>query len=172
MRIRPAAGGDLEFLRTMGYEAATWRPGVPHAPLEQVLAEPHFARYLSGWGRSGDAGVVAEDERGTPIGAAWYRVFTAAEPGFGFVDEATPELSIGVREGERGRGVGAALLRALADRARADGFDALSLSVEKENPAVRLYEHAGFRVVDSDANALTMCLSLRPRLAAARGSRG
>lgn len=163
MRIRSAASGDLDFLRAMGYEAAIWRPGATRPPLEEVLAQPHFARYLSAWGRSGDAAVVAEDERGAPIGAAWYRVFTAAEPGYGFVDETIPELSIAVREDARGRGVGSSLLRAIADRARAEGFDALSLSVEKDNPATRLYERSGFRVVDSDANAFTMCLDLWPQ---------
>jgi GNAT superfamily N-acetyltransferase len=161
VRIRSAVSGDLEFLRAMGYEAAMWRPGGPRPPLDEVLAQPHFARYLSAWGRSGDAAVIAEDERGAPFGAAWYRVFTASEPGFGFVDDTTPELSIAVREDARGRGIGASLLHALAHQARRDGFNALSLSVEKDNPAVRLYRRAGFRVVDGDANAFTMCLRLQ-----------
>jgi GNAT superfamily N-acetyltransferase len=160
MQIRSAVSGDLDFVREMGYEAAMWRPGATRPPLEEVLAEPHFARYLSAWGRSGDAAVVAEDERGTPIGAAWYRVFNAAEPGYGFVDETIPELSIAVREDSRGRGVGSSLLRAIADRARAEGFVALSLSVEKDNPATRLYERAGFRVVNGDAHSFTMRLDL------------
>jgi ribosomal protein S18 acetylase RimI-like enzyme len=147
----------------MGYEAAMWRPGAPRPPLEELLAQPRFARYVSGWGRSGDAVVIAEDDSGAPVGAAWYRLFTSAEPGFGFVDQTTPEISIAVREDARGRGVGASLLRALADRARSDGFDALSLSVEKDNPAVRLYERAGFSVVDSDAKTFTMRLDLRAK---------
>ncbi len=145
----------------MSYEAAMWRPGAPRPPLEEVLGEPRFARYVSAWGRSGDAAVIAEDDRGAPVGAAWYRLFTASEPGFGFVDDTTPEISIAVRGDARERGVGTSLLRALADRARSDGFDALSLSVEKDNPAVRLYERAGFSVVESDVNTFTMCLNLR-----------
>jgi hypothetical protein len=51
----------------MGYEAAMWRPGAPREPIEDVLSQPHFARYSSAWGRSGDAAVFAVDERGTPI---------------------------------------------------------------------------------------------------------
>ena len=160
MRIRAATGGDVEFLRAMGYEAAIWRPDAARPALDEVLAQPHLARYLDGWGRPGDGALIAEDERHERLGAAWYRTFTAAEPGFGFLDESIPELSIAVRGDARGRGVGTALLRAIADRARDDGFTALSLSVERENPAARLYERVGFRVVESDATALTMRLDL------------
>ena len=163
MQIRDGVPGDVGFLRTMGYEAAMWRPGAPRPPLEDVMAQPHFARYVIGWGRSGDAAVIGEDDRGVPLGAAWYRLFPSAEPGFGFVDDTTPEVSIAVREDARGRGVGTSLLCALADRARSDGFHALSLSVEKDNPAVRLYERAGFSVVDSKAETFTMCLDLRAK---------
>jgi ribosomal protein S18 acetylase RimI-like enzyme len=160
MRTRSATDDDVDFLRLMGYEAATWRADAARPPLEEVLAQPHLARYLDGWGRRGDAAVIAEDEGGERLGAAWYRTFTAAEPGFGFLDESVPELSIAVRGEMRGRGIGTALLATIAERARADGVAALSLSVERENPAVRLYERVGFRVVQRDATTFTMRLDL------------
>ena len=61
----------------------------------------------------------------------------------------------------RGRGVGRSLLGALIARARAEGHAALSLSVEVDNPALRLYEHAGFTRVGQVGNAWTMRLDLR-----------
>jgi hypothetical protein len=91
------------------------------------------------------------------IGAAWCRLFTSAEPGYGFIDEATPELSIGVVEGDRGRGVGDALLAALLERVAAEGGAAVSLSVEPGNArAVRLYERHGFVALAGAGGALTM----------------
>src|SRR5262249_49302871 len=109
-----------------------------------------------------DEGVVAErDSR--PVGAAWYRRFSAAAPGYGFLDEATPEISIAVTPDARGRGVGTALLQALCDRARGEGLHALSLSVERDNPAIRLYLRAGFVEVEGTADACTMRIDLAAR---------
>ena len=98
---------------------------------------------------------------GRPVGAAWYRLFSADEPGYGFLDEATPEVSIAVDPAFRGRGVGTALLDALCERARGDGLPALSLSVERDNPARRIYERRGFVEVEGTADACTMRIDLR-----------
>src|SRR5947209_20301944 len=74
------------------------------------------ARYVNNWGRPGDAGLIAWENG--PIGAAWYRVFPASSPGFGFVDEQTPELTIAVVPSRRGSGLGGQLMEALLDRAQ------------------------------------------------------
>lgn len=156
--IRPVDAADLPFLEAMLLEAVYWRAEVPRLPVETTLADPRVARYVEGWGRAGDAGVVAVGER-QPVGAAWYRLFTGDRPGYGFVDEQTPELSIGVLAGARGRGLGTQLLRALLEQASAAGFRTLSLSVEPDNPAVRLYERAGFKRVGG-AGVWTMVVDL------------
>lgn len=80
---------------------------------------------------------------GRRAGAAWYRRFPAADPGYGFVDEATPEVTVGMRPRYRGNGIG----EALCERAKADGYGRLSLSVEQANPAAMLYTRLGFRTV-------------------------
>jgi ribosomal protein S18 acetylase RimI-like enzyme len=139
-------------------EAVKWRDYATRPANEEALADPKLARYIERWGRDGDTGVIALDgER--PVGAAWYRLFTADRPGYGFVDEWTPELTVGVVASERGRGVGTALLGALLEQARGAGFQAISLSVEPDNPAVRLYERAGFTRVGG-TGAWTMLAEL------------
>jgi GNAT superfamily N-acetyltransferase len=159
MNIRPAMRGDVEFLKTMLYEAARWNPDWPREPMEEVLGDPTLRRYHEGWGREGDSGVVAEVD-GQPVGAAWYRRFTEAEPGYGFVDEKTPEISIAVLPLHRRKGIGGTLLRAAMVQAREEGFQALCLSVAVHNRSRMLYERAGFEKVDEQGDHWTMVANL------------
>jgi GNAT superfamily N-acetyltransferase len=146
MNIRPVMPEDLPFLRKMMYEAARWNPDWPREPIEEVLADPIMLRYHQGWGRRGDGGVVAEIE-GEPVGAAWYRLFEEDKPGYGFVDEKTPELSIAVVPLHRRKGIGEAVLRSCMVQAREEGFQALSLSVAVHNRSRMMYQKAGFEKV-------------------------
>lgn len=146
MNIRPAGPEDVEFLKKMLYEAAAWNPDWPREQVIETLADPMLERYHRGWGRAGDAGLIAELE-GQPVGAAWYRLFTAEEPGYGFVDEQTPELGIAVVPLHRRKGIGETLLRALLVQAREEGFEALSLSVAVHNRSRMMYERLGFKKV-------------------------
>ncbi len=125
------------------------------------LEEQPVYRYVYNWGRPGDTGVLVLDE-GFPVGAAWYRVFTADQAGYGFVDEQTPELAIAVVPSRRGHGYGKELLEGLIERARQEGHRALSLSVERDNPAIRLYEKFGFRTVREEDDTLVMKAELGP----------
>jgi ribosomal protein S18 acetylase RimI-like enzyme len=147
--IRRGGPNDVPFLRDMLHHAYYWRENAPE------MGDLPVSRYVSGWGRPGDAAVIAIEEH-FPVGAAWYRLFSRAEPGYGFVDEETPELSIAVVPNRRGKGHGNRLLEALMKRARADGYKALSLSVEPDNPALPIYERFGFRKVGENGGAWTM----------------
>jgi ribosomal protein S18 acetylase RimI-like enzyme len=122
-------------------------------------ADLPVARYVLNWGRPGDEGLVALDDA-NPVGAAWFRLFPREEAGFGFVDEQTPELTIAVVPSRRGKGFGHELMTGLLERARRAGYDALSLSVAKDSPAVSLYERYGFHAVAEPDDALTMVAKL------------
>jgi GNAT superfamily N-acetyltransferase len=134
--------------------AAFWRSNVARPQLDEALTNPELARYVQDFGCPGDFGVVAE-EGAEPLGAAWWRYFQAGAPGYGFVDEATPEISAAVLPGHRRRGIGTALLGALQREARIQRIDRLSLSVEQDNPAIALYERLGVRPLDRERDALT-----------------
>ncbi len=144
--VRRGGSQDERFLRDMLRHALYWRDRVPGSLT---------SRYVRGWGRPEDTAVIAL-EGGFAVGAAWYRLFSAEEPGYGFVDESTPELAIAVVPSKRGHGIGEKLLTSLMDRARAAGYESLSLSVEPENPSRKLYERHGFEVVDRGEEAWTM----------------
>lgn len=121
-----------------------------------VIHQPEIAKYVRGWGRAGDMGYVAVDTvGGAPIGAAWLRLLAGGERGYGYVDDETPELGMAVLAGYRGRGIGSDLLGRLLESAAAV-YRSVCLSVSADNPAVRLYERAGFVRVRECGDSLTM----------------
>ncbi|HUK97813.1 MAG TPA: GNAT family N-acetyltransferase [Gaiellaceae bacterium] len=146
--VRRGSQADVAFMRSMLAHAYHWRV----AGFEDEIP---LSRYTENWGRSGDLALIAM-ESGHPIGAAWLRRFTAASPGYGFVDDVTPELTIAVVPSRRRHGIGQELLDALLQQTQAAGHTAVSLSVEDESPAVAFYERNGFEPVGHEHGALTM----------------
>lgn len=141
VEIRMATAADEPFLWEMLYLALHVPPGQPPLP-RSVLRQPALAQYVSGWPtKPGDRGLVAL-VGGEPVGAAWLRMFPASDPGYGFVDESIPELSVAVLPDYRGNGIGSRLLDTLLH-----DVPAVSLSCDPANPAWRLYLRLGFRIL-------------------------
>ena len=163
--VRLSAHADPAFLTEMLYEAVNWHDdGAEERPsLEATLAVDESARYVDDWGRAGDVALYALDRRDEPVGAAWSRLFTATRPGYGYVAAEVPELAIGVYPEFRGQRIGTLLLGALLARAERDHAHAISLSVNRENPAKRLYARFGFEVVAQTGDAFTMVKELGVR---------
>jgi GNAT superfamily N-acetyltransferase len=150
--IRRGNRQDVRFLKDMLRHAFYWRSG-------GAVEDASLWRYVAGWGRRGDAAVIAL-EGGFPVGAAWYRLFAQNEPGFGFVDEQTPEVAIAVVPSRRGHGVGSELMEALIELAREQGYNGLSLSVADQSPAMHVFEKEGFQKVEQTDHSWTMRLNL------------
>ena len=116
MEIHCVAPADIPFLAETILLAA-----FPPGPLPDDAAQmPHATRWTDGWGRQGDAGVVAW-RGGRRIGAAWCRLFSEALT-LDADGRAIPELAIAVVPDDRAAGVGAALLGALAREAARVGI--------------------------------------------------
>ncbi len=135
--LRPQTEDDVPFLRRL-YVSLRWEEvaQVPHwddAMRLAFLADQH-ARQHHHYTRS-DFLIVERD--GTPIGRLALDRGHASD--LRVVDIALlPEA--------RGEGLGAAFLDAVQDEARAEG-KRVSIHVEQENPAKRLYARLGFREV-------------------------
>jgi GNAT superfamily N-acetyltransferase len=153
--IRLAANSDEPFLWEMLYQAIFVPPGSPPLPKE-ILDSPELARYVAGWGKPDDIGLLAIDVKTSqPVGAAWLRLLTRRNRGYGYIDDETPELSMAVLPGRRGGGVGSSLLTRLLQEAE-NRYNTISLSVSEGNPDVRLYERFGFVMVRKESGSMTM----------------
>jgi GNAT superfamily N-acetyltransferase len=143
---------DVPFLRSL----------LAHAYSRQVSAlELEFPAsvYVDNWGRRGDSALVAMDG-GHSVAAGWYRLFSPELRGYGFIDEATPELTVVVVPTRRGEGIGEQLLEALIARAREESYEALSVAVERDAPEREQLAAEGFEAYAEEGLMLTLRLPL------------
>jgi len=130
LTVREIQESDYEVLETFLFEAIHVPPGKEPYPWETIYI-PEIYVYIKDFGKPDDFGMVAE-LKGEIIGFAGARLLAKGEiKGFGYVDEQTPELIISVLSQFRGYGVGKRMLDVLHDVLKTNGYENISLSVEK-----------------------------------------
>ena len=134
---------DYSCLPEFLYQAIFIPKGVEPLP-RSIINAPQIFAYIKDFNTQiGDLGVVAE-QNGQVVGAAWTRII----PAYGHINDETPELAISILQEFRGYGIGSKLMKKLFDVLRANGYAQTSLSVQKDNPAVRLYKRLGYRIME------------------------
>ena len=81
-------------------------------------------------------------------GATWIRLLKESDNAFGFIDEKTAVLSIGVKPEYRGKGIGKAMLEQLLLEAGAL-FEQISVSVLNNEKALSYFKNFGFVEVEN-----------------------
>lgn len=147
--IRHMTPAEYPLLERFLYEAIYVPEGfVGEVPRSVIHDDPKCRAAFDGFGsRVDDRALVAEVD-GQVVGACWVR--TTDE--YGHIDDETPSFSISLLEPYRGRGIGRSLLQQMLDELREAGYARASLSVQKQNPALHLYERLGFRIVGDGAD--------------------
>lgn len=136
--LRAVESSDEPFLWRMLVHAAH------ESSLAAVKTSPDLIRYVRDWGRAGDLGMVAEQVM--PVGAAWLRLWSDGDRGYGYLTDEIPELAIAVLPKFQAQGIGTALLKKVLVLAQPK-FPAVCLSTRMSNPALRLYQRLGFIAV-------------------------
>ncbi len=146
MIFREMVSSEARFLKEMLYESLFVPDGKERYP-RSVLEHPELAKYYLNWGSiPHDLAFVAEDN-GTLVGAVWGRAHQPPHQGYGYVDSDIPEIGIALKSSHRNRGVGTRLLELISEHYARLEVRSLSLSVDKLNPAKKLYDRQGFLVV-------------------------
>lgn len=136
------------------YEAIYQKPDeVPLA--KDIVKVPELSIYTQDFGREGDLGLTAVVD-GQVVGLAWCRILDGPIKGYGFIDDQTPELAMALLPAYRGADLGTAMLKEMMSLAQASGYKNLSLSVAKDNYAVKLYMKAGFKLLREDEDDYLM----------------
>ncbi|MBW4612575.1 MAG: GNAT family N-acetyltransferase [Desmonostoc vinosum HA7617-LM4] len=146
--LRPLVQADEPFLWQMLYEAAHMAEE-GQLTVQDAMYHPDLAKYVQNWGHQPDdlgfiASLISSNQ---PVGAAWLRLLTSENRGYGYINDLTPELAIAVLPKYRNQGIGTQLLHHLLTTAKAT-YPSVSLSIRSSNPALHLYKKLGWKVVD------------------------
>ncbi len=144
-KIRELEPQESGVLREIFYHAIFMPEDADPLPMS-IVDHPDLVKYHQNWGREGDIALVAESD-GKIVGAAWCRLWDKGDRGYGFVADDIPELSMAIIPEFRSMGTGTDLLEEFLRAVKEAGYKALSISVEKRNRAVKLYQRLGFSIV-------------------------
>ena len=78
---------------------------------------------------------------------------------YGHIDDKTPSLALSVLKNNRRQGIATALMKKLLEKIFAEGFQQVSLSVQKENKiALNFYKKLGFEIYrENDGDLIMIC---------------
>ena len=153
--IREIKKEEYDLLNDFLYNAIYIPDGVEPPP-KSIINCPELQEYIVEFGnRKHDKALVAEMQ-GNVIGAIWVRIMND----YGHIDNDTPSLAMSVYKKYRGLGIGTSLLKQLLQVERLAGYSKISLSVQKSNYAVKMYEKVGFTVADENNEEYIMIVNL------------
>ena len=146
---------ELSFLEEMLYEALFVPPDKPKFP-KSIINEPATRKYIKNWNEQENDIAIVVTNKNELLGVIWGRTFNEENKGFGYVSEQIPEISMAVKPKFRNKGIGKRLLIEIEAKYNLAGIKALSLSVDKLNPAIKLYERNGYSFFEDAGTAITM----------------
>ncbi|MBJ8326482.1 GNAT family N-acetyltransferase [Streptococcus pacificus] len=151
-KIRALKPCEIKLLDTFLYEAIFVPEGIK-APPKDVINHPDLQKYISDFGKKSDFCYVAEVE-GKVIGAVWTRMIED----YSHVDDDTPSLAISLLKEYRHLGIGTKLMKQILLTLKEKGYKQVSLSVQKANYPVHMYQKVGFEIIhDNKEDYIMIC---------------
>ncbi|MCR5192518.1 MAG: GNAT family N-acetyltransferase [Bacteroidales bacterium] len=157
-RIRQLRAEETPLLDNFLYEAIFIPDGVD-APPKSIIENEELQVYVRNFGKLPDDRCLVAECDGMVVGAVWTRVMND----YGHIADGVPSLAMSLYKEYRNKGIGTKLLEQMLRLLRKEGYQQVSLSVQKENYAVRMYRKVGFEVLKETEEEYIMVCSLNPK---------
>lgn len=154
-KIRPIRKAEIPQLKDFLYEAIFIPEGVA-APPREIVNDESLQVYIRNFGQEPDDRCLVAEVDNKIVGAIWSRIMND----YGHIDDNTPSIAISLYKEYRNQGIGTALLQQMLILLKADGYKSVSLSVQKANYAMQMYQKAGFQIISDDADEAIMKCTL------------
>ena len=149
--IRELSTDERDVLETFLYQAIFIPEGITPPPFE-IIKQPELQVYIKGFKeQDGDICLVTECDSKI-VGAVWVRIMND----YGHVSDDIPSLAISLLPEYRGKGIGTALMKSMQEMISRQGYKGISLSVQKQNYAAKMYRKLGFKTIEDKDEELIM----------------
>ncbi len=150
-KIRKISEEEVSLLQDFLYEAVFVPEGMS-APPKSIINQPELQVYITDFGKKkDDISLVAEVDKKV-VGAVWVRIMND----YGHIDNETPSFAVSLYKDYRGFGIGTDLMKEMLRILKDRGYKQASLSVQKANYAVRMYQKTGFEIIDENEEEYIM----------------
>lgn len=140
--IREMKKEEYPLLEEFLYQAIFIPEGLQPPP-KSIINSPELQVYVSDFGKKKHDKALIAEVNGKAAGAVWVRIMND----YGHVNDSTPSFAISLYKEYRGVGIGTAMMRKMLAILKADGYQQVSLAVQKANYAVKMYKKVGFEIV-------------------------
>ena len=150
-QIRPIHSTEIPLLKDFLYEAIFIPEGTVTPPRD-LLDDESLQVYIQDFGKSSDDYCLVAEVGDKVVGAIWSRIMND----YGHIADDVPSIAISLYKEYRNQGIGSVLLKQMLDLLKSKGYKSVSLSVQKANYAMRMYQKAGFNILSDDGEEVIM----------------
>jgi ribosomal protein S18 acetylase RimI-like enzyme len=140
--IREMKENEHSYLEDFLYEAI-FIPEGEKKPDKAIINNHDLQVYVKDFGKNKDDFCLVSEVNKTVVGACWIRIMND----YGHIDNDTPSLAISLLEEYRNKGIGTMLLKEMINRLKMKNYEKISLSVQKNNYAFKMYLKCGFEII-------------------------
>jgi ribosomal protein S18 acetylase RimI-like enzyme len=155
MIIRELKKNEIKVLKDFLYEAIYIPKGIKKPSKDIINKEELKLYYDNFYSNKDDYCLVCIDDNKI-VGAVWTRIMND----YGHIDDNAPSLAISLYEEYRGKGYGTKLMINILELLKNKGYKNVSLSVQKENYATKLYLNVGFKIINETEEEYIMVKEL------------